>query len=110
MPESQADTEENYKGKPMWVKNQRNSWHGVDFPYHSELNVQEYKRQYHRALSAVDDSLGRINAWLKANNLDQNTAVILMGDNGFLFGEHGLIDKRMPVKSQCVYPLPLSLA
>ena len=93
----------------MWVKNQRNSWHGVDFPYHSELNVQEYKRQYHRALSAVDDSLGRINTWLKANNLDQNTAVILMGDNGFLFGEHGLIDKRNAYEESMRVPLIASI-
>ena len=109
VPESQADTEENYKGKPMWVKNQRNSWHGVNFPYHSELDVQEYKRQYHRALSAVDDSLGRINEWLKANNLDQNTAVILMGDNGFLFGEHGLIDKRNAYEESMRVPLIASI-
>ena len=105
VPDSQADTAENYDGKPMWVKNQRNSWHGVDFPYHSELDVQEYKRQYHRALSAVDDSLGRINAWLKANNLEENTAVILMGDNGFMFGEHGLIDKRNAYEESMRVPL-----
>lgn len=105
VPASQADTPENYKGKPMWVKNQRNSWHGVDFPYHSELNVQEYKRQYHRALSAVDDSLGRITAWLKANNLEQDTAVFLMGDNGFMFGEHGLIDKRNAYEESMRVPL-----
>ena len=105
VPASQADTEENYKGKPMWVKNQRNSWHGVDFPYHSRLNVQEYKRQYHRALSAVDDSLGRIMTWLKENNLEKDTAVVLMGDNGFLFGEHGLIDKRNAYEESMRVPL-----
>ena len=22
--------------RPMWVQNQRNSWHGVDFPYHGD--------------------------------------------------------------------------
>lgn len=105
VPDNQADTAENYRGKPMWVKNQRNSWHGVDFPYHSDLDVQEYKRQYHRALSAVDDSLGRITAWLKANNLEHNTAVILMGDNGFMFGEHGLIDKRNAYEESMRVPL-----
>ena len=105
VPASQADTPENYKGKPMWVKNQRNSWHGVDFPYHSELDVQEYKRQYHRALSAVDDSLGRILEWLKENNLEEDTAVILMGDNGFMFGEHGLIDKRNAYEESIRVPL-----
>ncbi|MGY8863223.1 MAG: sulfatase-like hydrolase/transferase, partial [Pseudomonadales bacterium] len=64
VPESQADTLENYEGKPMWVKNQRNSWHGVDFPYHSSLDVQAYKMRYHRALSAVDERLGRLFQWL----------------------------------------------
>ncbi len=105
VPASQADTEENYAGKPMWVKNQRNSWHGVDFPYHSEMNVQEYKRQYHRALSAVDDSLGRVLKWLKDNNLENDTIVMLMGDNGFMFGEHGLIDKRNAYEESMRVPL-----
>ena len=105
VPASQADTEENYAGKPMWVKNQRNSWHGVDFPYHSEMNVQEYKRQYHRALSAVDDSLGRVLKWLKDNNLENDTVVMLMGDNGFMFGEHGLIDKRNAYEESMRVPL-----
>jgi arylsulfatase A-like enzyme len=105
VPASQADTKENYLGKPMWVKNQRNSWHGVDFPYHSDLNVQEYKRQYHRALSAVDESLGRIMQYLKDNNLEKNTVIMLMGDNGFMFGEHGLIDKRNAYEESMRVPL-----
>ena len=105
VPASQADTEQNYQGKPMWVKNQRNSWHGVDFPYHSELNVQEYKRQYHRTLSAVDDSIGRILAWLEKNKIGDDTIIILMGDNGFMFGEHGLIDKRNAYEESMRVPL-----
>ena len=105
VPDSEADTEENYRGKPMWVKNQRNSWHGVDFPYHSNLNVQEYKLQYHRALTAVDDSIGEINLWLKENGLADNTIVILMGDNGFMFGEHGLIDKRNAYEESMRVPM-----
>ena len=105
VPASQADTEENYRGKPMWVKNQRNSWHGVDFPYHSTLDVQEYKRRYHQTLTAVDDSIGRITEWLTANGLADNTIVMLMGDNGFLFGEHGLIDKRNAYEESMRVPL-----
>lgn len=104
-PASQADTPENYKGKPMWVKNQRNSWHGVDFPLHSRIDVQEYKRDYHRSLSAVDDSLGRVLAWLEANGHADNTTIIFMGDNGYLFGEHGLIDKRNAYEESMRVPM-----
>lgn len=93
---------------PMWVRNQRNSWHGDEFPYHSNLPLREYKRQYHRALSAVDDSIGRLQDWLAAAGLTENTVVILMGDNGFLFGEHGLIDKRNAYEESMRVPLLVS--
>jgi len=104
-PPTQADTPENYEGKPMWVKNQRNSWHGVDFPYHSKLDVREYFRQYCRALAGVDDSVGRVMAWLEKNGLDEDTLVVYMGDNGFLFGEHGLIDKRNAYEESMRVPM-----
>ena len=45
---------------PMWMRNQRNNWHGVDFPYHSRLDVAEYYRRYIETLLAVDDSVGRV--------------------------------------------------
>ena len=104
-PPTQADTPENYQGKPMWVKNQRNSWHGVDFPYHSDLNVKEYYRNYCRTLSAVDDSVGRLMGWLRKKEIDKKTLVLYMGDNGFLFGEHGLIDKRNAYEESMRIPI-----
>lgn len=42
----------------------------------------------------MDDSLGRILDFLEESGLTETTAVLFMGDNGFLFGEQGLIDKR----------------
>ncbi len=90
---------------PLWVLNQRNSWHGSEFPYHSELPLKEFKRQYHRTLTAVDDSIGRVRQWLKDNGLAENTVVMLMGDNGFMFGEHGLIDKRNAYEESMRVPL-----
>jgi N-acetylglucosamine-6-sulfatase len=104
-PKTQANTEENYRGKPMWVKNQRNSWHGVDFPYHSDLDVKEYFRDYCRALAGVDDSVGRVMKWLEDNGQKDETLVIYMGDNGFLFGEHGLIDKRNAYEESMRVPM-----
>lgn len=101
----EAMNEENYNDKPMWVKNQRNSWHGVDFPYHSSLDVQSFKLEYDRTLTAVDDSLGRILKWLEDNGHDKNTVVMFMGDNGFMFGEHGLIDKRNAYEESMRVPL-----
>lgn len=94
LPASMANTAENNRGKPMWVQNQRNSWHGADFAYHSRRDLKAYFRDYYRTLSAVDDSVGRTLAYLRKNGLEKDTLIVFMSDNGFLMGEHGLIDKR----------------
>ena len=105
LPASMADTPENYKGKPRWVKDQRNSWHGVDFPYHSTLNVVDYKLRYNQTLSAVDEGIGQIIATLEQKGMLDNTIVVMMGDNGFMFGEHGMIDKRSAYEESMRVPL-----
>jgi N-acetylglucosamine-6-sulfatase len=104
-PASQADTPENYRGKPRWLKDQRNSWHGVDFPYHSDLNIATYYKRYCESLLAVDDSVGRVLDTLRNLGVYESTLVIYMGDNGFMFGEHGLIDKRVAYETSIRVPM-----
>jgi arylsulfatase A-like enzyme len=105
LPASSANTEANYRGKPMWVRNQRNSWHGVDFPYHTDMDLRDYIREYYRTLSAVDDSVGRILASLREAGIERNTVIVFSSDNGFLFGDHGLIDKRNAYEPSVRVPL-----
>ena len=93
-PKSMADTPENYAGKPAWVKEQRNSWHGIDYMYHGSMDFDTFYRQYCETLLGLDDSIGRVLKCLEDKGLAESTLVIYMGDNGFCFGEHGLIDKR----------------
>ena len=104
-PASEADTPENYDGKPRWLRDQRNSWHGVDFPYHSNLDIEQYYKQYCEALSSVDDSIGRVMDQLKKMGIYDETLVVYMGDNGFMFGEHGLIDKRVAYETSIRVPM-----
>ncbi len=104
-PVTQADTDENYHLKPRWLRDQRNSWHGVDFPYHSDLDVERYYKRYCETLIGVDDSIGRVLAQLKKMGVDDDTLVIYMGDNGFMFGEHGLIDKRVAYETSIRVPM-----
>ena len=104
-PVTQADTPENYAGKPRWLKDQRNSWHGVDFPYHSTLDIKDYYRNYCETLLAVDESITRVFDTLKEMGKYESTLVIYMGDNGFMFGEHGLIDKRVAYETSIRVPM-----
>ena len=104
-PASMADTEENYKDKPRWVKEQRNSWHGVDYMYHGQMDYDVFYRRYCEALLGVDDSIGRVLDYLEKAGLAESTLVFYMGDNGFSFGEHGLIDKRHMYEESMRVPL-----
>ena len=79
---------------PEWVKQQRYSWHGVDYPYNSHQKIENIVQSYCETLSGVDESIGAVMEYLKREGLDKNTLIIYMGDNGFSMGEHGLIDKR----------------
>ena len=104
-PATEANTPANYHLKPRWSRDQRNSWHGVDFPYHSELDVESYYKRYCETLCAVDDSVGRIVEELKRLGTHDDTLIIYMGDNGFMFGEHGLIDKRVAYEPSIRVPM-----
>ncbi len=107
-PETWMDREEKggeYADVPLWVRNQRNSRHGVEFAYYTDLDMAQYYRRYCETLLAVDESLGRILGWLEKNGRLENTLLLYLGDNGFLFGEHGLIDKRNAYEESIRIPL-----
>ena len=104
-PKSMANTEENYQGKPSWVKAQRNSWHGVDYMYHGTMDFDGFYKNYCETLLALDESIGKVLDTLEELGLSDNTLVMYMGDNGFCLGEHGLIDKRHMYEESMRVPL-----
>jgi N-acetylglucosamine-6-sulfatase len=90
---------------PQWVKKQRYSWHGVDFMYHGAIAFDDFYRRYLETLQAVDESVNRVISWVRQQSLEQNTMIVYMGDNGFSFGEHGLIDKRHAYEESMRVPM-----
>ncbi len=94
------------EGKPKWVEQRLDTWHGIygplyefrkDFPDRSPAGVAifgEFVRSYTATILSVDDSVGAIYAALQRLGQLDNTVLIFLSDNGFLLGEHGMIDKR----------------
>lgn len=104
-PETMAASGPAAQGRPRWVSDQRNSWHGVDFPFHSTLDIGEYYKRYMETLLAVDEGLARIMDLLQKRGELDETLILYMGDNGFQFGEHGLIDKRTAYEESMRIPM-----
>jgi arylsulfatase A-like enzyme len=104
-------------GKPEWVKERIDTWHGIygpiygfreKFPDTSPESVKEFAhfaRSYSASIKSVDDSVGRVYASLeKLGELD-NTLIVFAGDNGMFLGEHGMTDKRTMHEESIRVPL-----
>lgn len=92
--------------RPMWARNQRNSWHGAEYPFHdTQGKPADIYRRYCEALLAVDESTQRLLNFLRETNQLESTLIIYMGDNGHLWGEQGLIDKRTAYEPSIRVPL-----
>ena len=60
----------------------------------STVTPDETIRDRLRMLAAVDESLGRIMEALEKQGALDKTVVMLIGDNGYFYGEHGLSEER----------------
>lgn len=70
-----------------------------DFPKMTERDqmkwrYQRYMQDYLGTIAAVDEGVGKVLDFLKANGLDKNTIIVYTSDQGFYLGEHGWYDKR----------------
>ena len=94
------------EGKPRWITERLNTWHGIygpifgfrnNFPDTSARGVLEFARfvrAYTATIKSIDDSVGRLYQTLKQTGQLDNTLIIFTSDNGFFLGEHGMTDKR----------------
>jgi len=90
----QPDFIQKSEGRNRWAKR-----------FATTESYQEMIKSYYRLITQVDDSTRDIIAALRRANLDQNTVVILIGDNGYFFGEHGMADKWFPYEEALRVPL-----
>lgn len=92
--------------KPTWIKERMYTWHGIygplfewrkKFPDDRPEAVKDFENMVHAywgTILSVDDSVGRLRAWLEETGQLDNTIIVFVGDNGLLQGEHGMVDKR----------------
>jgi arylsulfatase A-like enzyme len=66
--------------------------------------AKKTRRQQLRSLLAVDELVNKV--LLEMNRLHEgDTIAIYMSDNGFFWGEHGLVDKRWPYMQSARIPM-----
>jgi len=94
------------EGKPEWVEQRLDTWHGIygpiygfreTFPDRSDAAAEDFDafvRSYTASIKSIDDSVGRIRSALDSLGVLENTLIVFAGDNGMFLGEYGMTDKR----------------
>ena len=69
-------------------------YHFTDQDDFNHFKYQRYIKRYLQTIASVDESVGRLLAYLDESGLAEDTIVIYTSDQGFFLGEHGWFDKR----------------
>jgi arylsulfatase A-like enzyme len=80
------------------------STQGLDSIAARKKIYQKLIRDYLRCGAAIDDNIGRLLRLLDEENLNDNTIVIYVSDQGYFLGEHGFFDKRMMLEESLRMP------
>jgi len=82
----------------------------IDPPFFgiSESKRKETRQAYYASVSYVDAQVGRVLKALDDLGLGENTIVVLLGDHGWMLGEHGMYRKHTPFEEAARAPLIIS--
>ena len=61
--------------------------------FDSPEKYQQMVKGYYRMITEIDNEIGQIRQQLKTKGIDDNTIIIVMGDNGYFLGDRQLADK-----------------
>ena len=73
--------------------------------YDTPEKYQHSLKGYYRMISEIDTEIAKIRKKLKEKGLDQNTVIIVMGDNGYFLGERQLAGKWLMYDNSIRVPL-----
>lgn len=99
--------DDDLSGKPEYLKSARNRTRGLEYGYDDPQKIQAHTRDYRASVEQMDAAVGRVLNALRDGDLEQNTWIIFMGDNGWLLGEHGMTSKVLPYEESMRVPMAI---
>ena len=108
IPVPATATWEHFEKLPEFIKkgNAHADGHGYwKRRYRTPELYQDTMKKYYRLVTGVDSAIKRVREELEKLNLDDNTVIILLGDNGDLHSEHMLGGKELLYEESLRVPL-----
>jgi arylsulfatase A-like enzyme len=95
-------------GKPPYLKASRSRQQALEYGYNRAEGIQRHWQRYLAAVTEVDTAIGVALDALRTLELEENTVVCFMSDNGWFLGEHGFTSKVLPYEESMRVPLILA--
>lgn len=104
IPDPLLSSDEDFMNQPEWVRDgfNRVRWY---WRFDTPEKYQQMVKGYYRMISGVDREIGRIREKLTELGIDDNTIIILMGDNGYFLGERQFAGKWLMYDNSLRVPL-----
>ena len=93
-----------FKAQPKIVRDGFNRLRWT-WRYDTPEKYQHSLKGYYRMISGIDLEIAKIREKLKQKGLDQNTVIIVMGDNGYFLGERQMAGKWLMYDNSIRVPL-----
>lgn len=93
IPIPQTADSANWESFPDFFKENNEARKRWAMRFSTPEKFQTSVKGYYRLIYGIDVVLGKIRETLIEKKLDQNTIIMLMGDNGFYLADHGLAGK-----------------
>ena len=91
--------ERDLRDKPPWIQR---------LPPVSASSVQSVRVQQYRSLRSVDDAFAAMLNAQRSRDRLRNTLIVLIGDNGLMWGEHRVMGKFVPYSGATRIPLAMA--
>lgn len=104
MPGPELGADKYFEAQPKIVRDGFNRLRWT-WRYDTPEKYQNSVKGYYRMISGIDREIAKIRSELKKKGLDENTVIILMGDNGYFLGERQLAGKWLMYDNSVRVPL-----
>lgn len=91
-------------GKPPYLQTGRHRQLAREYGYQNRDTLISKIKRYYSAITEMDASLSRVFRYVRQNNLDENTYIIVMGDNGWFIGDHLFTSKVLAYEESIRVP------
>ncbi|EMI19919.1 secreted protein containing Sulfatase domain protein [Rhodopirellula maiorica SM1] len=105
LPETWND---DLSGKPEYLKTARNRTQALAYGYDDPANIRQHAKEYFASVQQMDAAVRRVLDEIDSLEIRDNTWIIVMGDNGWMLGEHGMTSKVLPYEESMRVPMTIA--